>query len=134
MKKTIINCANRTICTIFLISILCTNNQALGQCPEAPRNIEYSSNFYKAQTYFMEQNNAKSANLNVVIKGVPIGGAASSTNWSRQTSSLTEDEAINYIKSELSNYKAQIFAEATSVLCQISRIPNPINLCSKMQP
>lgn len=110
---------------VLLIVFLMTNCKIAGQCNEPPRNVKYSSNFYNAQTFFMEKSNAKSTDLSVVVNGVPIGGSNSSQNWSKQISQLTEEDAINFIKTELSNYKSQIFAEAGFVLCQISQIPNP---------
>ena len=108
---------------LFLLQFLFIN--IYGQCPEAPRNVQYSSSFYRAQSYFMQRYESQNASMNVVVQGVPLGGSASSTNWATQNSSLTENEAINLIKSELTNYRAQILAEVSSVLCQISLIPNP---------
>jgi hypothetical protein len=58
--------------------------------------------------------------MKVEVKGVPIGGNMADKNYTDTGEHLTQQQAIEYLQTELSNYKTQIAAEALSVLCKIS--------------
>lgn len=92
-------------------------------CPDPPRNVKYSRDFYRAQKRLLEKTSKSGTDLGLEVAGIALGYADSSSYDLTDYEELTESDAVRIVTQEISDKGAQLFGEGSALICRLSHMP-----------